>query len=474
MNDKWNLIFNSEINEGEHIVKVIVKRILTALATGKIRIPEPMPTQRLIVEVTKLSKRTIQDVFKELKSLNILKTKSGGGSHLVKKHPYGRGTSRKKKKEKQPSIRVKEVLLGEELLLETTDSISSFIGQWNKFNKNNHVLNSAQRKMKIRDEVLENVTKILSGSLSRTYKKEQVYYASGYQWLLYILFTALLTDRKKIIILGPVSKIVLDTIAGITPKHEHLLPKKDENLIDQLEKCCWNGGVGIVYINSRRFCPFYHESDQESIAKLHAVQDEYNFIIVEDDRDVSFFRTYSNILMSMISDRREHVVYLRPFSSFLPLNEELNLICGPSKLIRNIRDKFQLSGKGITATTSLTLESMLNLDLLVKSEKTVLNKAKEMMKVARNTLEYAGIWRSESIMAGNAWCLRLKLISGRLPENIYILLLKQHIRIINSAEYVGLPPSQNELSISLAACVGRPGFVNDLIKFNEAIKVLIL
>ena len=475
MNEKWNLIFNSEINEGEHILKVIVKRILTALANGEIRVPALMPTQRLIIEDTQLSKYIVEDVYRELKNLNILKTKSGGGSHLVKKYPNGRGAAKKKKEEKQTSIPLREVLLGEELVLQTTNSISSFIGQWNRLRKNNDMLNSEQRKMKIRDEVLENVTKLLSGSLANDYKKDQVYYASGYQWLLYILFTALLTDRKEIIMLGPVSKLVWDTIDGITLKHKQLLSDNKENFVEKLNIHCSNGGrVGIVYLSSRRLGPFYDESARENLAKLHALQDSYNFIIVEDDRDVSLFRTSPNLLMSMVSDKREQVVYLRPFSSFLPLNEELNLICGPSKLIKNIRDKFQLSGKGITAGTSLTLESILNLDLLVKSEKAVLKKATEMMKVARKVFKDAGIWTSESIMAGNVWFLRLKLIRGMLPDNIYGLLLKEHISIINPADYVGFSPLQNEVCISLAACVCTSDLVNDLTKFNEAINILIL
>ena len=474
MNKLWLDVFAVVVAPGENVIDILVMRIKNLLNTNKSVIREKLPTQREIVAETQHSEAIIRHVAKTLKTMRIIEARSGGGTYFVNRKARNQKTLKNEQRESGSSYDVDEVQLGEEVLLQSATAVSNFRKKWNAATKKNSTLSPEQLRVKIIPEVITHTRQKLSYSLGIDYSDSQIYYSSGYQSTLYCTFMALLNNRKKIIVtLGMINETAVKTIFDVRPGSHVLSYDAAGKDLDKLEVMCFKQLVGIVYISSRRVAPVNYEIDAERAARIHALRDTYKFVIVEDDRDVSYFQSSENLLMSTTTSKYESLVYLRPYSSFLPFINDLNLLCGPAKLIRKIRDKFRVSGKDISAAVSLSLNELLGKELFFKSETIVLNKIADIMVKVRENLSKSGIWTAESIAAGSACFLRLQPKYGNIPPDGYSHFKRERIRIIAAAAYAGDETALEGILISLVASIDGECLDRDLNKFNEAARRII-
>jgi len=469
MNKLWLDVFQTAIAPGEIIVDVILMRIKELLEIKKSIMRENLPTHAEIVAETPLSEAVVREVAKALKKLGITEANSGGGTHF---------TSRKIVKDQKRKIclnhDVDEVQFGEAVISQSADAVANFRKKWNAAKKKNSTLRPEQLRVQINTDVFVHTRRMVSFSLGIDYNDSQIYYASGYQSILYRVFMALLTNRKKIIVtLGIISETALDTIFGIRPESRVLAYDAAGEDLVKLEEICIEQPVGIVYLSSRRVCPINHEIDEKRATRIHALRDTHKFIIIEDDRDVSYFRSSENVLMSTFRGKYESLIYLRPYSSFMPFTNELNLLCAPAKLIKKIRDKFRVSGKDISAATSLSLNELLGKGLFLKSETIVLTKMQDTMSRVRKVLLKSDTWTTESIVAGSACFLRLQPKHGRIPPDYYSRFKNEHIRIVSAATYTGDETALQGILISLTASMDGDCLEKELNKFNEVARRMV-
>lgn len=469
----WKEVLMLNIGPEDKTADVIWMAIRTGIMDKKLALGSSVPPYRQLAELMGLHKSILAKVMSRLKAEKLIVTNRRRGTKIVNHLPNKRGASKRKLKAQENTI-PKETLSFDQRTLTQKNKLTLKLNKaYYSATRHSQNLSGKELNMTVFPVLTERLTVWSSKVLDSYLTEKQVFYGQGYPNFLHIICAVLLPPKMAIVVISPLPRQVLTAIDLGTGNVEYVYTGQHGLAIDELEKRCRQGRVGMVYMSSRLSCPFNFLQLQEKIRRLQELQKKYGFVILEDDRYAGFYDYTPNMLMENTKGTDAKIIYCRPLTlSQLELNR-INIITGPQKLIGEVIKRCQKTGFVLDSVTAHALQEILSTGLLAKMGRRVRREIGAANKTIRNILLNSALWEAEGCCYKTGWFFYLVPRKGSFPEDVYKLLENNGFSVPDLHVFDTLPELQRGILISTAAYVGNEFLERDLNSLNQFLKNII-
>lgn len=469
----WKDVLTLNIGPEDKAADVIWMAIRTGIIDKKLALGSSVPPYRQIAELMGLHKSILAKVMSRLKEEKLIVTNRRRGTNIVDHLPNKRGASKNKLKAQEDRIPKETLSFDQRTLTQKNKLTLKLNNAYHSATRHSQNLTAKELNMTTFPLLTERLTAWSNNVLKSYLTEKQVFYGQGYPNFLHIICAALLPPKMMIVVACPLPRQVLTAIDLGTASVEYVYTGQDSIPIDELEKCCRQGRVGMVYMSSRLPCPFNFLQLQEKITRLLDLQNKYGFVILEDDRYAGFYEYMPNILMDRTKGTNAKIVYFRPLTlSQLEMNR-INIITGPEKLIGQVIKKCQKTGFVLDSVTAHAVQEILSTSLLAKMGRRVRREIGAANKTICDILLNSALWEAEGCCYKLGWFFYLVPRKGRFPEDVYKLLENNGFSVPDLHVFDTLPELQRGILISTAAYVGNEHLERDLNSLNQFLKNII-
>ena len=470
LTENWKKVLTLEIGPEDNAVAVIWMAIRTGILNKKIPLGTQAPAYRQIAEFLGLHKSIVMKVMSKLKAEKLTVADSTRGTWIADHLPNKRGSSKKKKDNMEV---IEKLLFDQKTLMPNHELTEKLSTSYRSALKHNEMLTTQERNMTDFPLLSEQVAIIINKALQSFFTKTQIFYAQGYRTFIHFICAALLPPKMMILVISPVPRQVREAISSATSRVEYVSTDRYGIALDELEKRCRQGKVGMVYMSSRISCPYDYPQLPEKTNRLLDLQKQHDFIILEDDRDAGFYEYMPNMLMERAKEIDTKIVYLRPFTLGHPDLNRINIIAGPENLIGQVRDRCKKTGFILDAVIAHALQEILKTSLFTKTETKVRNEIKAINKSIRTILSDSGLWEEEGYSSTKGWFFHLVPLQGNLPQNVYELLEKNGFGVVDLRVFENGAELRRGILISAAAYLGNNNLEKDLNRLIQFLKSII-
>jgi len=453
---KWESILDLDVKKEDNPTEIIRHAIKKAIVHKFIALSDHVPAHRVIAEHMGLDKGVIARVIYKLRVEDRLVVTAGrNGTKIVSHLPNKRGPSKGSLDEVIVTVPTEIVLFDQDTVMQNNRLTKTLDNYYNKAVKKFGKLNTKEREVESFSNLTKEITKRLNKTLKISFTDAMVHYAEGYRASINLICITFLPPKMFIVVASPVKKTVIETLTEVTSRVAYLKSDDYGISLDALDELCRQKKVGIVYFNSRISCPFGYQQLPARIDRLLAMQEQYGFIILEDDRNAGFYEYTPNLLMQQAAGKNAKIVYCSPLTISHPRLNRINMFSAPEKMTAKLSEKANKTGLVLDAVTACALEEILKSGVLERNDLLVRKATKITNTLTRAFLQNSGQWRAEGYSYNKGWLFHLMPLKGYLPKNIHFLLADAGFEVIDLSMFDSEPEMQIGVLISMAAHLGN-------------------
>lgn len=458
----WRKILDVEIVNKKNKGKELADSIQSAIIDGSLAVGDQILPQSLIIDRLKISKSTVQWAFDRLKADGFIETDGGFGAWV--KDRFG------------STIDNPVESHGKEYLFNVDDLPVS-----PEFNKKITALNGAaemrfenlnpnEKMVTVNPKLKRKLRFLLNNELPGRYNENEVYYHLSRQNAIFNIFTLFLKSDEVFVIANPAEVWLKQAINTDTKRT--VLIRYDESgpSIMDLKEACRKGKLGILYLNSRSSFSNNRLISKKRIKEILDLQQEYQFLIIEDDMHAGMFRGTNNIFMELAHQYGSNTIYLRSLTRGYYKTNPIIALAGSEENISIIKKGIVRSGTRMYAGLCATVLELLENGDLMRNENRNYHKVLRINEITRDFLNASGLWKSEGINNREGVFFHLDLLKGKLPDDLYDQLVKRRIYPLNPDIYQWIPGSKKGIMISIGRYVADSRLIQDLEHLLGSIK----
>jgi len=344
---------------------------------------------------------------------------------------------------------------------------------WQGHCKNAVPLVSGQPVGGIEDKLILGLREIVNRDLCASYSQAQLTYSFGYLPVIGQISKAFL-KRHSFVMCTPASTDIQKVVRRAGKQVVVLNAASPNEMLKALELECETSSVGIFYLSSRISFPSGTSLNIQQIEQLLRLQEQYKFIIVEDDRYASIYPNTPNVFMGHIYQRKVAVIYLRPLTHVNEFLNTINIIAGPKKLICRLKSVMKDSNDKPRLVVLKALSDLVLSTSVSSYEKRINRAVKKINILTQQVLEESGLWKQEDINVKGGWYFFLRPKNGRLPTDFYQELASRHIYVIDPKQFDFPAYTEPGLIISIAGYLHDSSLRHDLEVLNSHLKEMII
>lgn len=456
----WKRILIKELPNDKKKAVAIADHIANEIKNGTIALHSPVPPYRMMAEYMNLSKSVLQQSFSILKnSYKMIETRRGGGTRVI--------YSNNGNKFQRPDHKVNRLLFDHSSIAEVNGDSTSFKAKYNDTYGQFMKLSDAELDLKMPLGLIHQAGLLVSKDLGHDFADYQLLCTDNYELMIYNLCRLFLTEGKVFVMAHSAINLVERSVRTAGKDIAFLKAESSGLMMDELEALCKIKNPGIVYLSSGAPYPVNWFGDQVKMNRLKALQAEYLFIVLLDNRYPGLISISE--LEPMIKEfDNSSVLYLRPATLLNRKLSEINVIAGPKKMISALKKQYKGPGMLMCPIIAYTLWELLELGVINKYEKKLFGKIPELMEVARSVFRESGLWKEKFISGNKGWFFYLEPLAGNLPEDIYEQLLAEQIYTINRSNSHHEGNFGKGVLISTAAYLNKFRLAPDLSRLIKA------
>lgn len=461
----WQKMLKPLISIQTNKASSLAEIIKVQIEAGILFFEEDIPTQRAIINYTGLSKGTVESAFRLLREDEYIITNGSGGSTVS----WGTKLEADTKSGSHP----REYHFDDETL--STDSLvmKDFMRAMKRAENKNANLSTAERKSISNRDLIKKFTALVNDKLPSCYLHDQICYCYTRLKAIDSICRLFLPHKKIVLMPNPAEVCIKKAFMASNAVVNIVENSSNKVFIDGIEKACAEGSVGIVYLSSRSALNVGEDFSRFQITRLLNLQKKYGFLIIEDDFYASYYEKRVNILMELANEMKADVMYMRALSMNLPDLSDVIIVGGSAVRIGSLKTIMENTGRTINAYKSSVLLSLISNNSFKINHKKIYDRTTQLNKIARKELINANLWQVDSTTNTEGWVFTLKLIKGTFPNDIYALLAKKKIFIMNPDEYESLNSGINEIRISIAGYYDTDRLIGDLAYLNQNVKEIL-
>ena len=458
----WQKILSPLIGVGSDKAGSLARVITGEIDKGVLSSGELIASQRLIQEYTGFSKSTVEAAFKIMREYSYVETTGAGGTKVS-----NRDSNAVKINDSGSHPRVchfdSETIFPNEPIMK---KLMSDVKRAESISSN---LTPQQRKAHPNEKLIDQFKLLVNNSLPAAYRSDQICYAFTLEKAIDSICRLFLDKESQFIMLDPAEIKISEAVKATTNLIQVIKKDCDGISIAGLERACAEGSVGILYLCSRRIVFENKRLHKQKIIKILELKRKYGFSIIEDDLYADFYRHTPNIFMDIVSEMNENVFYLRAIAMNLNPYNQFIIIGGPQDKISDLKNIISVTGDPINGYKSNVLLHLMTSRNLAINQNKLYKHTIEMNKCARKVLTASNLFKAEGIDVDEGWFFYLIPKNGSYPPNIYQLLTKRGIYVMNPDEYMWTEKKVNMLIISIAKSVDAARLTTDLEYLIEAL-----
>lgn len=450
----------------------IARAIEKAIRNKSLPLGAPLPTTRqLTAHLSPAVGRAAVDMaWSILKNeLQLIVTSSGHGTHVVSAFPE---TEKVAEVVLKPMFNRRSAYFNKEFILPTDKRMRGLDNAICKEIKLYPIMDEHNMRKTINPQLVDRLLMVINHSLYAAYKEDELYYAQSHPQLIHHICRVQLSPRKIFVMADTASFLVRDAVTGAGYNVKVVKTDSSGMMMESLEEIVSMRNVGIVYVRSRSVMPRRQTLSLESVGRLLELQVKYKFIIIEDDQYAAFYEKKPHILMQKACTDKANVIYIRPVSRAHQEFVDLHIVVAQAKLISRLSELFQKVGKIASTRLLWTVTELLRKNILHKYEARVRRKMGITIMKARNLLLDSGLWKLEGLFCENGWLFYLELTRGHLSVDIIDLLQKEHIYVMDIADFDS-SYVRNSIVLSTAAYLDGDHLEDDIHRLNEVVHKVI-
>jgi len=467
INPLWAKILSSQFLLEQVTYNTIANAVREAILTRFLPADSTIPPYRKIALYLEIDKGIVEKAWSHLMDVDkLIVTSPGRGATKVVSHI--------KFDKRRNFSNPRKVCFDQECVMQTDPSIKLLNNDLKKGYVKYEKLGSKERKNPIIYGLFKAISWVLNQSLAMNYRAGHVYYSQSYKHTLSDVCKAVSSVSKCLVICNPVGLGVKNAVEVAGFKIEIVENDRDGMRMDSLEKLCEEKKVGIVYLCSRRLYPEKQVMTEDKIHHLMDLQEQYKFVIFEDDEYAGLFSLAKpNLLLDIAEIYNHKIVYIRPLSLLHPDLAGFKIVASSPDTIVKIRGRITKSGEISSPVMGHSLLDVLRANTLLKYENKVQMAMQKKMGEARRILLQSQIWKQERVKNETGWYFYLEPITGQLPDNYFQQLTSANIGVMNPLEFDHGKENNNVVIISVAGYLSNNHLAEDLNTINRILKTMI-
>jgi GntR family transcriptional regulator/MocR family aminotransferase len=461
----WRKVLQPLLGLQNDKAATLAKVVTVEIDKGVLTAGQVIPTQREISDYTILSKSTVEAAFKILKENGYIETNGTGGTKVSERDS---GAVRAEDSGSHPRI----CHFDKETIFPNEPIMKELLSDIKRAEVKSSNLTPVQRKAQDNPNLIRQFKSLVNDSLPGGYNENEICYAYTLEKAIDSICRLFLNKKSQFVMLDP-AEIKIKKAAGATTELIKVIKNDCKGMsIEGLEQACLEGTVGILYIRSRRIIIEDKKLHRSQIIRILELRRKYGFSIIEDDLYADFYRKRPNVFMDIANDMGEPVFYMRALAMNLTQFYQIIVIGGPENDISAVKNILAVTGEPVNGYMSNVVLNLMISGNLEKNQNKLYKHTIKMNSCARRVLKNSNLFKDEGIDIDEGWFFYLIPKKGIFPPDIYNLLAKKGIYVMDPADYGWLNKKINMIRISIVDFLDDERLITDLEYLINEIKVI--
>lgn len=438
-----------------------------AIFSGILPRGSAFPTQASLADHFKIPHTMVERIWKSLKSYHrVIESRRGYGTMVVRTLPDKK--LYRLREELSFKMDRQKLAFDYESLHQPAYVNSSYDSAFNKMMVYSKNLPLIERHTKWKNSFTWHCRNRVNNGTGFSFTEGEIYYSQDRHMIIYDIMKTLLLSDEVVLLTQPVQQEVKDIVREVKRKFI-VIPSDAAGLnLDQIEKECLNGPVGLVYISLTMLYQAGEMITGTQKYRLALLQEKHGFTIVFDDLQPLFTNFTENELWS----ENAKIIYIRPISMLTPATYETAILAGNEDTMKKLRGAFKRRN-GVTPELGFALTNFLEYDKLEKYELKEYKAAMLVCTTIKKIFLDSGLWREDKLDLSTGWFFYLEPKQGAFPAGIYKMLIKKNIYVLDPAAYDADPVFSKGIFMSLSSRKPSMAITRDINEFNTVIKTMI-
>ncbi len=349
----------------------IAQKIIDEICCGRLAPSSAMPGTRVLSDSLNVNRKTVVLTYSELIAQGWLIATNRRGTFVTTAHPISSHLKSNKKIESVNSIIVANKCSEKQLIesievgggtpdarLAPYEAISrSYRHSLVKCTRNNFICHSEPRGSA---ELRKSLVQMLTMEKGFQISDQNICVVNGNQMALYIVARYLTKSNDYIIVETPTYNSVRDTFLSCGANVLSVGVDSEGLRIDELELLCRTHNIRAVYVTPQHQFPTTVILSNARRKKLLRLADQYDFIIVEDDR--AYENSYSHIANFPLAAeaKSDKVIYIGSLSSIFYPSFNIGYLVASEQAIANFVTEILLIDPKQDIARELSLAELLS------------------------------------------------------------------------------------------------------------------